>query len=95
MGINPEAVAWEINPQCQIKSVQVWQDIVYEEIEKLKAPEEVVKSGFALEVDGNGELFQAPLEETLAAPSLMNQAKKCECGSGKLGIPHSLWCPAI
>lgn len=54
MGANPEAHTWEINPQGQIKSVQILQDIVNEEIEKFKTPGALLKSGFALELGGNG-----------------------------------------
>jgi len=43
--------AWKIEPHEQIKSVQVLQDIVNEEIEKLKVPEAMVKSGLALDME--------------------------------------------
>jgi len=111
MGVNPEAYTWEINPSGQIKSVQVLQDIVSEEIEKLKTPE-ASRGAVKLEdspqelIDrditsqANSFLAYQALKETEAYQKAVDNIKgmpltvKCECGSGKLGIPHSLWCPA-
>jgi len=107
MGVNPEAYTWEINPSGQIKSVQVLQNIVNEEIEKLKVPASVVKSGFTI----GAEIAEERAREASRQPIKLEESPqevidrgikyewtppvKCECGSSKLGIPHSLWCPAL
>ena len=64
MGVNPGAYTWDINPPGQIKSIQVLQDMVNEEIGKRWVPEasrgaRKLELQEKLELAGNGGMFDS------------------------------------
>jgi len=78
-----------------------WAYWAREERKKITAPESVVRSGLTIGAEIAEEKAQKNMFDSIAGINSVSrgcpeaeQVKKCECGSGKLGIPHSLWCPA-
>jgi len=109
--LEKDGAIWTIEPHEQIKSVRVLQDIVNEKLKAPVGPplcypvSMSIKSGFTI----GAEIAEEKAREASRQPIKLEEReftsggvvmkytgpKKCECGSGKLGIPHSLWCPAI